>query len=89
MTLIIEIKNKVVTLFLKKGNGLVDKASFPEENNLSRELLASIDKLLKANKLKPIDIKSVNIKTDTPTGFTTSRIARTISKGWNWAVCNM
>lgn len=86
MKLKIKIKNKQVTITLLRNNKPVDKLAFAEDYNLSEKLLPAIDRLLKKNKLAPKDVKEVNVRTDTPESFTTSRIAKAVGKSWNWAV---
>lgn len=81
----IKIENKLVEIALVKGIKIIDSATFPEENNLSEKLLPAIDGLLKKNKLAPRGIKDVKVETDTPGSFTTSRIAKTVGKVWEWA----
>lgn len=89
MNLLIDIKDRKVSIsFLDKKKK--DKpVNFPEENNLSEKLLVNIDRLLKKNRLSSKDIKKVTVKTDELSGFTTSRIARSVAKAYNFAVGNV
>jgi tRNA A37 threonylcarbamoyladenosine modification protein TsaB len=78
-------KNKA-TLYLKDGKNILDKTSWVENNNLSQKLLLEIDKIIRKNKLKKKDIKKMEVKSDIPVGYTTTRIARTVAKTYNFAV---
>ena len=77
-------KNKA-TLYLKNKNGVIDKSEWLENNNLSQKLLLGIDKIIRRNRLKKEDIKNMEIKADIPVGYTTTRIAQTIAKTYNFA----
>ncbi len=70
---------------LLKNNKPIDNSVFAEDYNLSEKLLPEIDKLLEKNKLTSQDIKKIIVRTDTPESFTTSRIAQSVGKTWNFA----
>ena len=84
MKLIIDIHNKIVKIILLKGEKEQDHLEFPEENNLSDKLLPIIDELLRKNKLSAKDVKKAELETDLTDGFTTYRIAKTITDSFNW-----
>ena len=78
-------KNKAA-LYLKDGNKILDKTQWLENNNLSQRLLLEIDKIIRKNKLKKKDIEKIEVKSDIPVGYTTTRIAQTIAKTYNFTV---
>jgi tRNA A37 threonylcarbamoyladenosine modification protein TsaB len=84
MKISIGIKARKVTICLFDNKKLVDKHDFFEKNNLSEKLLPAIDRLLRKNRLEPREIKMVSIQSDTPESFTTTRIAQTVGKTWNF-----
>jgi hypothetical protein len=86
MNIKIYIKDKKVRLALIQGKKEIDFLDMADEYKMSEELLAEIDKLLKRNKLKPEDIKKMEVKSDQSDNFTTTRIAKTVLETWNWAV---
>lgn len=86
MKIEIIINNEEVKILLKNSSKIVDKTVFPDEHNLSEKLLSEIDKLLKKNKLKPGNIKEMEVFSDQSDSFTTTRIARSVAKAFNWAV---
>lgn len=79
----IKIKDRTVELILQKNRQVLDTHKFPDEFQLSEELLPEIDKLLKKNKLKPADIKKITVKSDLGENFTTCRIAKAVANAWN------
>jgi len=84
MKIIIKIEDRKVELILENNNKIVDKFSWREERNLSQKLLVEIDNLLKKNKLKSLDIKNMQVKTDISERFTTVRIAKIVAKTFNF-----
>lgn len=84
MIITIKIKNRAVELILKKNKKVLDMHKFPDEFHLSEELLPEIDKLLKKNKLVPVDIQKITVQSDLGENFTTCRIAKAVAKAWNW-----
>jgi len=84
LQLIVRNKKVSIKLYLRKKK--IDILAFREENNLSEKLLPAIDEIIRKNKLIAADIKNIEAITDTPDSFTTSRIAATVGKGWNFAV---
>ena len=85
MNLLIQIKDKNISIMLKKNGKIVDEFSFPDEHNLTEKLLPEIDKLLKKNKLDIKDIEKTSLKSDMDDYFTTQRIAKTVVNSLNWA----
>jgi tRNA A37 threonylcarbamoyladenosine modification protein TsaB len=85
MIIEIQIKDKQIKLILKEKSNILDSLDFPEERQLSEKLLPSIDKLLKKNKLKTVDIDKIEVESDLGENFTTFRIAKTVADTWNWA----
>jgi tRNA A37 threonylcarbamoyladenosine modification protein TsaB len=82
----VKIKDKKVTLFLKEEGKIFDRRFFAEDYNLSEKLLPEIDKILRKNNINPEDVEKLEVRTDTPESFTTSRIAKAAGKAWNFAV---
>ncbi len=70
-------------MHLRDNKKVIDSSSWDDENNLSEKLLPEIDKLLKKNKVKKEDIK-IEVKTDIPAGYTTTRIAKSVANAWNY-----
>ena len=88
MKIIIKIENRTVELLLLDEKKLVDSFKFTEERQLSEQLLPSIDKMLKKNKLKSEDIAKMTVESDLGDNFTTYRIAKATADAWNWALRN-
>lgn len=84
MVLEIEIKEKLITLSLKKKRIIADLISWPEDHSLSRNLLPRIDSLLKKNGIKPKDLRNIRLKSDLDENFTTYRIAKSIAETLNF-----
>ena len=84
MQIIIEIKNKIVTLLLKDGKKIIDEIVFSAEENISQKLLPNFDTLLKKNKLAVKDIKSVKVETDLGDTFTSRRIAQAFANSFDY-----
>ena len=87
MKLLISIQNKKIKIILLNKKKEVDFWDIEDEYRLSEDLLPSIDKLLKKNKLLPKDIKKLEVKTDQNDNFTTTRIAKTVANTWNKFNC--
>jgi tRNA A37 threonylcarbamoyladenosine modification protein TsaB len=85
MKLILYLTKEKVVLYLKDEGRVVDKAEWPEANNLSEKLLLEIDRIIRKNKLERKDIKRIEVKSDIPVGYTTTRIAETVAKTFNFA----
>jgi tRNA A37 threonylcarbamoyladenosine modification protein TsaB len=86
MYLIIDIKNKIINLNLKKQGKIISKISFPDEHNLMEKLLPAIDRLLKKNKLEIKDIKKAQVFSDQADSYTTARIAKAVAGAINFTL---
>jgi len=86
MNIKIRIEKNVVSIFLKSKDKILDKTIFPDEHNMSEKLLTSIDKLLRKNKLRPEDVKKMELKADISDSCTTYRIAKSVTESFNWSV---
>ena len=84
MRVIIEIKNKITKLILKKGPTNLDEVVFGVEENISEKLLPHFDALLKKNKLPLGDIDNVEVETDLGDTFTSRRIAEAMKNAFDW-----
>jgi hypothetical protein len=86
MNIEIKIEKNTVSIFLQNKNNIVDQVVFLEKRNLAEKLLPSIDKLLKKNKLRPKDVKRMELEADMDDSYTTFRIAKSVVDSFNWAV---
>lgn len=86
MNIQIKIKDNIISILLMDKNRILDKIVFKEKRNLSEKLLPSIDRLLKKNKMQAKDIETMETIADVDDSYTTHRIAKTVSKTFNWAV---
>ncbi|MFA4817662.1 MAG: hypothetical protein WC608_02950 [Parcubacteria group bacterium] len=84
MQIVIKIENRTVELVLQKSKKVLDTHKFLDEYHLSEELLPEMDRLIKRNKLMPLDIKKITVKSDLGENFTTCRIAKAVANAWNW-----
>lgn len=85
MNLLIKVKDQEIVLELRKGEKLVDKIEWKDENNLSLSLLKNLDKLLNRNKVKTMDLKKSDVNI-VRAGFSTERILSTVSKTVNYCL---
>jgi hypothetical protein len=85
MNIQIKIENKLVEINLLNGKKTIDNITIAEEHRLSEDLLPTIDKLLKKNKLETKDIAEMTVKSDMDDNFTTPRIAKAVANAFNWA----
>lgn len=83
MNLIISLDVNNITLTLKDGRKVVDEFSWTGEYTLNEQLLPSIDKLLKKNKITPQEVTKATAKITKESGVTSTRIVQTLVKGWN------
>lgn len=92
MNIEINIENKIVIVSLldKKveKRTVLDNIIISQEHRLSEDLLPTIDKLLKRNKLEAKDIAKMTLKSDIGENFTTYRIAKAVADAFNWANLN-
>jgi len=85
MEILITIKEKKVKMALLEGEAEKDAVEIVEEHSLSKKLLPEIDGLLIRNGLAARDIKEMRVESDQDETFTTTRIAKTVAKAWNFA----
>jgi tRNA A37 threonylcarbamoyladenosine modification protein TsaB len=76
-------KNEVI-IELRDGQKLVDTIKSEEKNSLSMVLLPNIDLLLKKNQVSKNRIKKVSVKNNFPDFYTSSRIAESVAKSFNF-----
>jgi len=86
MHLELYLTQDIALLYLKDKKKIIDSSIWLENNNLSQKLLSEIDKIIRKNKLKKEDIQKIEVKSDIPVGYTTTRIAETVAKTYNFAV---
>ncbi|HAI74409.1 MAG TPA: hypothetical protein DCS28_02045 [Candidatus Moranbacteria bacterium] len=84
MQIIIEIKNKITKLLLKKDQKTVDEIIFLPEQNISQKLLPFFDEILKKNNLTVEDIKKIEVETDLGDSYTSRRIAEAVKNVFDW-----
>ena len=83
MEIIIRIKNRHISVVLAQGRKNIDEIDFAEDNNLSQNLLPSIDKILSRNKLDLSKIKKARLISDIKEPYTSYRIAKAVVNGLN------
>ncbi len=71
---------------MKDGKKVLVEESFLDEHNLSRVLLMKIDGLLKKSGLEAAEAGKMEVVSDQGDAYTTTRIAKTVAKSWNWGV---
>lgn len=84
MRIEIKIKNKTVSVLLKKGEGVLDELKILEEHSLSEKLLPVIGEMLKKHSLEPEDVEKMELESDLGENFTTYRIAKSVVEAWNF-----
>jgi hypothetical protein len=84
MNIDIIIKNREISIVLKKNSEKLDEISFPEDHNLSQKLLPAIDNILSRNKLDIKKIKKARLLSDIKEPCTSYRIAKAVVDGLNW-----
>jgi hypothetical protein len=82
-TIEIKLENKIIEISLKDGRKVLDSLSFDEKNNLTENLLPSVDELVKRNKLQIKDIQKITTQSDLAEQFTSHRILKTIERTFN------
>lgn len=86
MKILINLKKGEVEVVLKDGDAEIDKINFPEDRNLSEKLLASIDNILKKNRLNSDKIEKVELISDIEENYTSYRIAKAVENAFNWSI---
>lgn len=78
--LIIKIKGRKILLELKDSKKiLIDSFEWEDENNMSTELLSTIDTLVKRNKIGIGDLGDIKVLSDQKS-YTSTRIASAVAK---------
>ena len=85
MVIVIEMKNKITKLILKKDSEMLDELIFLADENISEKLLPNFDALLKKNKLTLKEIENIEIDTDLGDNFTSKRIAEAMRNAFLWS----
>jgi tRNA A37 threonylcarbamoyladenosine modification protein TsaB len=85
MFIVIEIKEKTITLTIMDKNDVIDALTFPEAHDLSEKLLPAVDNLLIKNKFSAQDIERMEVLADVGENFTTFRIAKSVAEAFNFA----
>lgn len=83
MKIRITIKKNGVNLSLWEGKRKIDERAIRSERSFSQKALLGIDAILTKNKLKPKDIKKVEVFSDQDENFTTTRLAKSLANAWN------
>ncbi len=79
-TLIIKIEGRKILLELKDSKeSLIDSLEWEDENNMSTELLGTIDTLVKRNKIGVGDLGDIKVLSDQKS-YTSTRIASAVAK---------
>lgn len=85
MIIEINLDKNNIKLILKNGRNIVDEIFWAGEYTLNEKLLFEIDKMLKKNKIKKLDIEKIVPKISKNSGVTSSRIVMTLTKSWTSA----
>ncbi len=80
MTLIIDLSKKEPSLILKQGQKKIASHQWAGLYQLSETLLSKIDKFLKKNKVKLIDIKEIKV-VPSKESLISTRIAKAVALG--------
>jgi len=80
MTLIIDLSKKEPSLILKQGQKKIASHQWAGLYRLSETLLSNIDKFLKKNKIKLIDIKEIKV-VPSEESLISTRIAKAVALG--------
>lgn len=85
----IVIRKSRIELRLLRGADfeVVDKIAWEDSNNLSLNLLANIDNLLKKNKVKKEQLNNIDVDSDQTT-YSSTRIARTVAEAGRYCLTN-
>ncbi len=81
MRVVLKIKNKnKIKLELFSQKNALDSLKWKENNSLSRDLLANLDKIFQKNKITLDKISSFEIISNVPRKWTSRRIAEIVFK---------
>jgi tRNA A37 threonylcarbamoyladenosine modification protein TsaB len=86
MNIVVEVKDRKITIALRDGESLLDEVVLGDERNLGVKLLPEIDKMLQKRQLEMKKVDKIEVLSDQGDAFTTTRIAKTVAETWNWAV---
>jgi tRNA A37 threonylcarbamoyladenosine modification protein TsaB len=85
MTIEIFLQNDEITISLKNKRKIIDSIKLKEDRSLSKIILSEIDNLLKNNKVPKKQVKTVSVKNTLPDSYTSSRIAKSLAKSFNFS----
>ena len=80
------VNNDFSILKLFKGDQLIVEKSWPEERDMGKRLLVSLEQILSEIKINPEMIESFLVTGEAPENFTSRRIAETVSRVYNFAI---
>jgi len=80
------VNNDSSILKLFKGDELIMEKSWPEERDMGKQLLVSLEQILSEIKIKPEMIATFLVTGEAPENFTSRRIAETVSRVYNFAI---
>lgn len=84
MILELNFKNKnIVSLILKGGQKVIDRADFEFDRNLDEVLIVSIDKILEKNNMDILSLKKAKITGKSEKNSLSHQVAKTFIKGLN------
>jgi len=84
MEIVVQIKNRQISVILMEKGKELDEVCFLEDRDLSQKLLPAIDKILSRNKRTMKDIKKTRLISDIKEPYTSYRIAKAVVNGLNW-----
>lgn len=85
ISLLIDTCTNNVVIGLLNGNEIIDQKVEFNDNNLSTNFVPMVDKLLKKNNIKPIDINKIFVSIG-PGSFTGIRVGVTFAKVMAWSL---
>lgn len=80
------LEKEGVTIEIIRGKIKIADLFFQEKYNLSNVILFNLDKILEENRIDKKDIKKVLIKSTLPDSYTSTRIAKSLEKSFNFAI---
>lgn len=80
MEILIKIEKKKIKIILLVKEKKIDQKEILQERDFSEKILIEIDALLKKNKISSQKIDRIKVSSDENNNFTTTRIAKTVSK---------
>lgn len=85
MSIEILLEKEVIAIKLKNASKIIDSVELKNEKNISKTLLIAIDNLLRKNKLGKNQLKNISVKNKIPESYTSSRIAKSLAKSFNFS----